>query len=91
MSEPDIDWILEQWLERHPEVQGPERDIRIVRGTWTLPRGIKTEVLSVSIVAGEDIEGYDPAVEEYDSFGESAFNLTLKQRNRRERSLPRHA
>ena len=61
MSEPDIHWIMEKWLERHPEVKGRERDIRIVRGTMTLPQGAKTDLISVSIVAGDDIEGYDPA------------------------------
>ena len=25
MSEPDIYWILEKWLERHPEVKGREK------------------------------------------------------------------
>jgi hypothetical protein len=61
MSEPDIYWILEKWLERHPEVKGRERDIRIISGQWTLPQGIKTEVISASILAGDDIAGYDPA------------------------------
>ena len=61
MSEPDIYWILEKWLERHPEVKGRERDIRIIRGEWNLPQGIKTEIISVSIVAGDDIAGYTPA------------------------------
>ena len=56
MSEPDIYWIMEKWLERHPEVKGRERDIRIVRGTMTLPQGVKTDLISVSIVAGDDIE-----------------------------------
>src|SRR5262245_21075377 len=35
MSEPDIYWILDRWLERHPEVKGRERDIRITQGRWT--------------------------------------------------------
>ncbi len=61
MSEPDIYWIIERWLERHPEVKGRERDIRIVSGAMTLPQGIKTDLISVSIIAGKDIEGYDPA------------------------------
>ena len=61
LSEPDIYWILERWLERHPEVKGRERDIRIVRGAMTLPQGVKTDLLSVSMVPGDDIEGYDPA------------------------------
>jgi hypothetical protein len=61
MSEPDIYWILEKWLERHPEVRGRERDIQITRGRWTLPEGIRTEVISASILPGDDIAGYDPA------------------------------
>ena len=61
MSEPDIYWILEKWLERHPEVKGRERDIQITRGRWTLPEGIRTEVVSASILPGDDIAGYDPA------------------------------
>jgi hypothetical protein len=61
MSEPDIYWILEKWLERHPEVKGRERDIQITTGRWTLPEGIRTEVISASILPGKDIAGYDPA------------------------------
>jgi hypothetical protein len=61
VSEPDIYWIIEKWLERHPEVKGRERDIQITRGRWTLPEGIRTEVISASILPGDDIEGYDPA------------------------------
>ena len=61
MCEPDIYWILEKWLERHPEVKGRERDIQITRGRWTLPEGIRTEVISASILPGEDLAGYDPA------------------------------
>ena len=61
MSEPDIYWILEKWLERHPEVKGRERDIQITTGQWTLPEGIRTEVISASILPADDIAGYDPA------------------------------
>jgi hypothetical protein len=61
MSEPDIYWILEKWLERHPEVKNRVRDIRIEQGRMTLLQGIETYLTSVSIVAGDDIEGYDPA------------------------------
>ena len=61
MSAPDIYWILEKWLERHPEVKGRERDIQITRGRLTLPEGIRAEVISVSILPGDDIAGYDPA------------------------------
>ena len=61
MSEPDIHWIMEKWLERHPEIKKRTQDIRVVRGRMTLPRGIKTDLISATIIAGEDIEGYDPA------------------------------
>ena len=60
VSEPDIYWVLEKWLDRHPEVKGREKDIRIVRGRWTTDDGLRTEVIMVSIVAGDDIAGYDP-------------------------------
>ena len=61
MSEPDIYWILEKWLERHPAVKGRERDIQITRGRWTLPEGIYTEVISATILPGNDLAGYDAA------------------------------
>jgi hypothetical protein len=61
LSEPDIYYILEKWLDRHPTFKGREREIRIVRGQWTLREGIKTEVVSVSAIENEDIAGYDPA------------------------------
>jgi hypothetical protein len=61
MSEPDIHWIIEKWLERHPEIRSRTQDVRVVRGAMTLPQGVKTDAISVSIVAGDDIEGYDPA------------------------------
>jgi hypothetical protein len=61
MSEPDIYWILEKWLDRHPEVKGRERDIHIIRGRWMLPEGFLTEVISASILPGDDLAGYDPA------------------------------
>ncbi|MBN1506170.1 MAG: hypothetical protein JW955_04965 [Sedimentisphaerales bacterium] len=60
LSEPDIYDILEKWLDRHPEIKTRQRDIQIVRGRWTLPQGVRTEVISVSIAPGEDIAGYDP-------------------------------
>jgi hypothetical protein len=30
-------------------------------GRWTLPEGVRTEVISASILPGDDIAGYDPA------------------------------
>jgi hypothetical protein len=60
VSEPDVYWILEKWLERHPEVKKRRGDIRVVRGKWTTEDDLRTEVINVSIVAGNDIAGYDP-------------------------------
>ena len=61
VSEPDIYWIMEKWLERHPEIKKRRQDIRISRGGKSLRPGVKTELIDVSIVAGDDIAGYDPA------------------------------
>jgi hypothetical protein len=61
LSEPDIYFILEKWLERHPTFNGRENDIRIIRGQWTLREGIRTNVVSVSATENEVIAGYDPA------------------------------
>jgi hypothetical protein len=61
VSEPDIYYILEKWLERHPEFKGRERDIRIVSGRCTTQDGLKTELISASIIAYPEIAGYDPA------------------------------
>lgn len=60
-SEPDIYWILEQWLERHPEIKSRSRDIRVVQGVMSLLPGVKTDLIHATIVAGPDIAGYDPA------------------------------
>jgi len=61
LSEPDIDFILEKWLERDPSFKGRENEIRVVRSRWTLREGIRTDVVSVSAIENEDIAGYDPA------------------------------
>jgi hypothetical protein len=61
LSEPDIYYILEKWLERHLTFKGREKEIRIVRGQWTLREGIGTDVVSASAIENEDIAGYDPA------------------------------
>lgn len=69
LSEPDIYRIIEKWLERHPQVKRRQRDIRISRGHWTLPEGVRTETVGVSIIWGKDIDGYDPA-EDTDLYGD---------------------
>jgi hypothetical protein len=61
MSEPDIYWIIEKWLERHPEIKKRTQDIQVVRGAMTLSQGVKTDLIHATISAGDDIEGYDPA------------------------------
>ena len=61
LSEPDIYYILERWLERHPSFVGREQEIRINRYQWTLSEGIRTEVIMVSAIENEEIAGYDPA------------------------------
>ena len=59
VSEPDIPWIVEKWLERHPKIKERRQGIRAVRGQWTSEEGLRTEVITVSVVAGDDIAGYD--------------------------------
>ena len=61
MSEPDIYWIMDKWLERHPQIKKRTQDIRVTFGTMTLPHGGKTDLIRATIIVGEDIEGYDPA------------------------------
>jgi hypothetical protein len=60
LCEPDIHYLVEEWLHRHPEVKGREGDITISRGRWTLPNGVRTELVSVSMVMCSEIAGYDP-------------------------------
>lgn len=60
VSEPDIAWIIERWLERHPQIKQRRRDIRAACGKWTTEKGLPTEVVTVSVVAGDDIAGYEP-------------------------------
>lgn len=60
ISEPDIHWILEKWLDRHPKIKSRERDIRVRSGNWTTADGLRTEVVSATIIASDDLVGYDP-------------------------------
>ena len=66
VTEPDIEAILDRWLERHPEFQGPERDYRIIRArNFTLDdeeeENIETGLVRVTAAASPDLERYDPA------------------------------
>ena len=43
MGEPDIHWIMEKWLERHPKIKTKTQDIRVrcltaARQTLSVPR-----------------------------------------------------
>lgn len=61
VSEPDIHWIVEKWLARHPEITVHEGDIRVVSGRWHTRDGLETEVVCVSMTACKELAGYDPA------------------------------
>jgi hypothetical protein len=41
------------WTRRH--------EIRALGGRWTTEEGLQTEVVTVSILAGDDLAGYDPS------------------------------
>jgi hypothetical protein len=59
VTEPDIEAILERWLERHPEFRG--RDFHIIRGKTTLvEEGIETDLVRVTAAVSPDLENYDP-------------------------------
>ena len=66
VAEPDIEAILDRWLERHPEFQGPERDYQIIRArNFTLDddeedESIETGLVRVTAAASPDLERYDP-------------------------------
>jgi hypothetical protein len=60
VCEPDMRWIIEKWLDRHPEIRKRRKDIRVVTGRWHTEDGLETKVRYVSIVASEDLAGYDP-------------------------------
>ena len=49
LSEPDIYDILERWLERHAQIRARQRDLQISRGRLTLPGGVRTELVGVTI------------------------------------------
>jgi hypothetical protein len=61
LTEPDILYILQKWLDRHRQFKGREQEIRITSGRWTLPEGIRTEIVRATIAYSDEIAGYDPA------------------------------
>ena len=63
VSEPDIHWIVEKWLARHPEITVRKGDVRVVSGRWHTRDGLETEVVSASMPACKELAGYDPATD----------------------------
>ena len=59
VSEPDINWILERWFERHPEFKSRRREVRVSRSMTTTQQGIRTEIVRATILAADDFHGYD--------------------------------
>jgi hypothetical protein len=69
LIEPDIDAILERWLDPPPEFRG--RDFHITRsGKYSLHDGIVTKLVRVTTDFSPDLEGYDPSddAELYEEF-----------------------
>src|ERR1700730_4401698 len=77
LSDPDIGFILEKWIERHPEFRGRERAFRIVRGQMHLPEGLLTELVRVTAETCPELAGYDPAQDAdlYESFLAEKFDM----------------
>jgi hypothetical protein len=62
VTEPDIDAILEKWLDRHPEFRG--RDFLIIRAKATIVEeedGVETDLVRVTTDFTPDLEDSDPA------------------------------
>ena len=59
-SEPDIEWIIERSLKRHPVFRDRTKDMRALRGQWHTREGYRTDVVSVTITPGNDIPSYNP-------------------------------
>jgi len=69
LIEPDIEAILEKWLDRHPEFRG--RDFHVIRGKMTLVEDdIETDLVRVTADFSPDLAEYDPAEDAdlYDEF-----------------------
>ena len=61
VCEPDMYWIVEKWLARHPEVDSATQKITVTRGQWTTEDGLPTEVIHATIKNCDELAGYDPA------------------------------
>lgn len=57
--EPDIDDILEKWLQRHPEFRG--RKFHVIRSQSYLVDEIETQLVRVTTDFSPDLADYDPS------------------------------
>ncbi len=48
LVDPNIESILEKWLERHPHFRGSEWGYRIVSAKTSLPDGTATDLVRVT-------------------------------------------
>ena len=69
VKKPDIEAILNRWLKRHPEFQGPERDYQIIRALSYVEDDIDVGLVRVTAAVSPDLESYDPA-EDADLYAE---------------------
>jgi hypothetical protein len=59
LVEPDIDSILEKWLERHPEHR--DKEFHVIRSQSYSVDEIDTQLVRVTADISPDLENYDPA------------------------------
>ena len=70
LVEPNIESIVEKWLERHPQFRGSEWGYRITSAETSLPEGTATDLVRVTAEFTPDLADYDPAEDAdlYDEF-----------------------
>ena len=64
LIEPDVEAILQKWLERHPEFRGAARDYQIIKAlSYVNERlnGLATILVRVTAAVSPDLAAYDPA------------------------------
>jgi hypothetical protein len=60
VSEPDVQWMVNRWFERHPEFAAHRPDVRITRGTTTTKEGLRTDLIRATVLDTGDLGDYDP-------------------------------
>lgn len=70
LVEPDIEAIMEQWVERHPQFRDAARGFRVARSEMHLEGEIPTELVRVTADFSPDLASYDPTqdVDLYEAF-----------------------